>query len=75
MRSSRASKELVEKRRTLMNEFNAYREKCHETWVEQKPRRLQLRNNVDTDEIESDAKNEDEEVIEFFVKEEITIID
>lgn len=31
--------------------------------------------DVDTDEIETDTKNVDEEVIEFFIKEETTIID
>ena len=75
MRTSRASKELIEKRRTMMNEFNAYREKCREKWAEQKLQRLVLRNNVDTDEIDNESKNEDEEVVEFFVKEEITVID
>lgn len=31
--------------------------------------------DVDTDEIENDSKNVEEEVIEFFIKEEVTVID
>lgn len=34
-----------------------------------------LLTDVDTDEIETDNKNVEDEVVEFFIKEEITIID
>lgn len=31
--------------------------------------------DIDTDELDSDTKNVEEEIVEFFVKEEYTIID
>jgi hypothetical protein len=31
--------------------------------------------DIDTDELDSDTKNVEEEVVEFFIKEEITVID
>lgn len=45
MRQSKASKELIEKRATLMEKFNEYRSKRVQEWVEQKSRRLALRNS------------------------------
>ncbi|XP_046491098.1 eukaryotic translation initiation factor 3 subunit B [Neodiprion pinetum] len=75
MRLTRASKELIEKRCTLMKEFEEYRSKRIEEWNSQKKRRLELRNNIDTDELDSDTKNVEEESIEFFIKEETFVID
>ncbi|XP_067006456.1 eukaryotic translation initiation factor 3 subunit B [Anabrus simplex] len=75
MRLSKASKELIEKRARLLKEFAEYRSKQMEKWNELKPKRLALRNNVDTDELVSDKNNVDEEIVEFFIKEEKTIID
>lgn len=31
--------------------------------------------DIDTDELDSDTKNVEEEVVEFFIKEEVTVID
>lgn len=75
MRLTRASKELIEKRCLLMKAFEEYRKKRIEEWNNQKPRRLELRCNIDTDELDSDSKNVEEEVVEFFVKEETFVID
>ncbi|CAG2058028.1 unnamed protein product [Timema podura] len=75
LRMSKASKELIEKRSKLMKEFAEYRNKRVEQWLEQKKRRLELRNHIDTDELDSDTKNVEEEVVEFFIKEEISVID
>ncbi|XP_012256916.2 eukaryotic translation initiation factor 3 subunit B [Athalia rosae] len=75
MRLTRASKELIEKRCTLMKEFEEYRSKRIEEWMSTKKRRLELRFNIDTDELSSDTKNVEEEVVEFFIKEETFIID
>lgn len=75
LRMSKASKELVEKRSKLMKGFAEYRARRVAEWQEQKPRRLQLRENMDTDELGSDPTNVDEEIVEFFIKEEITVID
>lgn len=75
MRLMRASKELIEKRCQLMKTFMEYREKRIEEWNAQKKRRLDLRSYIDTDTLESDTKNVEEEVVEFFVKEETFVID
>jgi translation initiation factor 3 subunit B len=34
-----------------------------------------LFSDIDTDELDSDTKNVEEEVVEFFIKEEITVIE
>ncbi|XP_011498180.1 PREDICTED: eukaryotic translation initiation factor 3 subunit B [Ceratosolen solmsi marchali] len=75
LRLTRASKELIEKRCALMKSFDTYRTERTEEWNKQKKRRMELRKNIDTDELDSDTKNMDEEVVEFFVKEESFIID
>uniref|UniRef100_A0A0K8TT04 Eukaryotic translation initiation factor 3 subunit B n=1 Tax=Tabanus bromius TaxID=304241 RepID=A0A0K8TT04_TABBR len=68
MRVSRASKELLEKRQLLREQFLEYRKKRIAEWEEQKSRRMQLRNNMDTDDIGNEEM--EEEIVEFLVKEE-----
>lgn len=46
MRMTKASKELIEKRASLMKEFNEHREQRIQQWKEQKTRRLELRNSM-----------------------------
>jgi len=75
MRMTKASKELMEKRSKLMKDFEEIRNRQLDIWKSQKPRRLELRTNVDTDELDSDTKNVEEEVVEFFVKEEIAVVE
>ena len=76
MRQTKASKELIEKRATLMEKFSAYRQKRIQEWNEQKSRRLELRSGVNTDELDSDLQNaEEEEIVEFFVKEDVIEIE
>jgi len=72
MRQSKASKELVEKRRGLMDKFQAYRNDMKEAYEETLEKRLALRDGIDTDNI--DTLDLDEEVVEFLVKEEETIL-
>lgn len=73
MRLTRASKELLEKRSQLREQFMEYRNKRIAEWQEQKNRRLQLRNHVDTDSLETD--DVEEEIVEFLIKEEITVLE
>ncbi|XP_073997164.1 eukaryotic translation initiation factor 3 subunit b [Rhodnius prolixus] len=75
MRLTRASKELIEKRAAAMKKFEDFRQSVLNIWAQQKERRLQLRNNIDTDTLESDTQNVEEEVVEFFIKEDVTVLD
>uniref|UniRef100_A0A8C5E874 Eukaryotic translation initiation factor 3 subunit B n=1 Tax=Gouania willdenowi TaxID=441366 RepID=A0A8C5E874_GOUWI len=68
---SKASKELVDKRRTMMEEYHRYRETAQQVYQEQKTIRLELRGGVDTDELDSNVDDWEEETIEFFINEEI----
>lgn len=73
MRMSRASKELLEKRAQLRDQFNEYRNKRLAEWAAQKSRRMELRNHVDTDNL--NTEDVEEEIIEFLVKEETTVLE
>uniref|UniRef100_T1IVX1 Eukaryotic translation initiation factor 3 subunit B n=1 Tax=Strigamia maritima TaxID=126957 RepID=T1IVX1_STRMM len=75
LRRTKASKELIEKRRRLLKEFEEYRQEKAEQFESLKERRLELRDNVDTDELYSHLDNMEEETVEFFIKEEIIILD
>jgi len=73
MRQSKASKELVDKRRALANSFLEWRADALAAYEENKEKRLALRGGLDTD-LEEGA-DFDEEVVEFLVKEEETILE
>lgn len=72
MRQSKASKELLLKRSALYEEFEEFRETAQERYAMDLDKRLALRNGVDTDNI--DESDLDEEVVEFLVKEESTVV-
>merc|ERR1711915_33697 len=48
MKQSKASKELIEKRRELMDKFRVYRERREIEYQEPLERRMELRNGIDT---------------------------
>ncbi|XP_058950716.2 eukaryotic translation initiation factor 3 subunit B-like [Pocillopora verrucosa] len=75
MSQSRASKELIERRRRKMKDFQGYRQKKNNEFAQQKAQRLELRNGIDTDEIDSNAEEFEDESVEFFIKEEITEVE
>ncbi|CAF92736.1 unnamed protein product, partial [Tetraodon nigroviridis] len=68
---SKASKELVDKRRAMMEDYRRYRDEAVKIYQEQKSIRLGLRGGVDTDELDSNVDDWEEETIEFFINEEI----
>ncbi|KAK9888250.1 hypothetical protein WA026_000514 [Henosepilachna vigintioctopunctata] len=75
MRQSKASKELIEKRANLMKKWKDFRDEQIEKYNKLKGKRLLLRNDIDTDDIDGDTNNVEEEVVEFFIKEEITVLE
>lgn len=72
MSQTKASKELIEKRRELYNSFSSIRNRHQATYQEYHKFRMQLRNGLDTDNLTYDEY--DEETIEFFVKQESEIV-
>jgi len=73
VRQSKASKELMMKRSKLRATFLEYREEKEEQYAMSLDRRMELRNGVDTDNI--DESELDEEIVEFLVKEDVTLVD
>ncbi|XP_033630442.1 eukaryotic translation initiation factor 3 subunit B-like [Asterias rubens] len=69
MSHSKASKELIEKRQQMLDEFSQFRQAQKERYEQNRQIRVELRDGVDTDNIY--ASEEEEEVVEFFVSEEI----
>jgi len=68
MRKMTASKDLLEKRRGLMEEYRQYREQKKVEFNNGKNIRLELRNGIDTDELHNQEDNFTEETIEFLVR-------
>jgi len=72
MKLSRASKELVEKRKAMMASFQEYRDKRVAEYEASLDLRKELRGGVDTDNMEDDHL--EEETVEFLIKEEETVL-
>merc|ERR1719461_1048282 len=72
MRLSKASKELVAKRQSMMEQYTAWRARKTEEFEESRAKRLELRGGVDPDDHTGEAF--EEETVEFLVKEESTIM-
>jgi len=72
MRLSKASKELVAKRQSMMEQYTAWRARKTEEFEESRAKRLELRGGVDPDDHTGEAF--EEETVEFLVKEESTVM-
>merc|ERR1712241_1607559 len=72
MRLSKASKELVAKRQSMMEQYTAWRARKTEEFEESRAKRLELRGGVDPDDNTGEAF--EEETVEFLVKEESTVM-
>ncbi|ELT99648.1 hypothetical protein CAPTEDRAFT_163351 [Capitella teleta] len=75
MRESKVSKEQIEARKLMNEEWNTWRAQCAAHYASEKEERLALRRGIDTDDIEGHVENFEEETIEFLVKVEETILD
>ncbi|XP_067938024.1 eukaryotic translation initiation factor 3 subunit B-like [Watersipora subatra] len=71
---SKASKDVLDKRKKMKDDFNVYRQRVAKVIEQQKSQRMELRNDIDTDELDSHTDNFEEEVIEFLVKVDETVI-
>ncbi|XP_076808792.1 eukaryotic translation initiation factor 3 subunit B-like [Clavelina lepadiformis] len=71
---NRASKEIIEKRRHLMERYLSYRRQCREVYLETTPYRRELRNGVNTDEVDSHAEDWDEVTVEILLEEEDIVL-
>merc|ERR1712241_602512 len=72
MRQSKASKELIAKRQTMMEDFSSWKERKAREFLETRARRIELRGGFDPDDHQGEAF--EEEVVEFLVKEESTVM-
>uniref|UniRef100_A0A8C1KIW1 Eukaryotic translation initiation factor 3, subunit Bb n=1 Tax=Cyprinus carpio TaxID=7962 RepID=A0A8C1KIW1_CYPCA len=68
---SKASKELVDKRLLMMEEYRRYKDSAIQLYNQQREMHLQLRGGVDTDELDSNVEDWEEENIEFFISDGI----
>ena len=75
MKISEISKELLEKRQSARSKFDAYRAQKVAEYAAEKQQRLTLRNGVDTDDLKNDFQELEEEVVEFMVDEEVSVVD
>jgi len=75
MRLSKSTIEILKKQEDMINAWKEYRTKKQEQYAAQKKHRLLLRNQIDTDELDSDKSVMQEEVIEVLVKEDIQEIE
>ncbi|KAI0236576.1 Eukaryotic translation initiation factor 3 subunit B [Lamellibrachia satsuma] len=75
MRESKASKEQIEHRRNQLEEFKSWRSDLSDRFNAERDARLELRDGVDTDTVDSKGENIDEETVEFLVKSEEILVD
>jgi len=74
-RRSKAEQGLLQKRQEILGAWNEYRSKKLEEYSTQKTKRMFLRNNTDTDELDADKSNLQEEIIEILIKEDSQALD
>uniref|UniRef100_A0A8C2G202 Eukaryotic translation initiation factor 3, subunit Bb n=1 Tax=Cyprinus carpio TaxID=7962 RepID=A0A8C2G202_CYPCA len=68
---SKASKELVDKRLLMREEYRRYKDSAIQLYNQQREMHLQLRGGVDTDELDTNVQDWEEENIEFFISDGI----
>ncbi|XP_071954537.1 eukaryotic translation initiation factor 3 subunit B-like [Antedon mediterranea] len=75
MSQSKASKEIIERRRVLMEEFENFKKQKEEQLAAEKKERLELRRGMETDSYDSGWDEVAQETVEFFISEEIIEIE
>lgn len=72
---TKASKEVMEKRKRMLEDFRSLRERKAKEYAAMRELRMELREGVDTDELDSNLEDLEEEVVEFLIKEEELLIE
>uniref|UniRef100_A0A131XUJ2 Eukaryotic translation initiation factor 3 subunit B n=1 Tax=Ixodes ricinus TaxID=34613 RepID=A0A131XUJ2_IXORI len=67
---TKASKEVMEKRKKMLEDFRALQERKAKEYMNMRELRMELRDGIDTDELDSNLEDLEEEVVEFLIKEE-----
>ena len=75
IRGNKKSSEVLQKRREKFEEFHSLRSRKIAQYESEKAERIALRGGVDTDAIDVESQEMEEEVVEFLVKEEETVVD
>jgi len=75
MSQSKASKEMVEKRRKMKSDFDSWRQNAKSDFEANKAWRVAARNGFDTDTLTSNVQDFDEEIVEFLVDTKEVIIE
>merc|ERR1719230_1152057 len=75
MSQSKASKEMVEKRRKMKADFDSWKAGAREEYEANKAWRVAARNGLDTDSLSSNVQDFDEEIVEFLVDTKETVIE
>merc|ERR1712121_90594 len=75
MSQSKASKEMVEKRRKMKTDFDTWKASAKANYEANKAWRIAARNGLDTDSLSSNVQDFDEEIVEFLVDTKETIIE
>ncbi|CAN8008089.1 unnamed protein product [Ixodes pacificus] len=60
----------MEKRKKMLEDFQALQERKAKEYMNMRELRMELRDGVDTDELDSNLEDLEEEVVEFLIKEE-----
>lgn len=75
MSQSKASKEMIEKRRKMKMDFDTWKAGAKAEYEANKAWRVAARNGLDTDSLSSNIQDFDEEIVEFLVDTKETVIE
>jgi translation initiation factor 3 subunit B len=75
IRGNKKSSEVLQKRREKFEEFQTLRNQKIAQYEAERAERIALRGGVDTEAIDVESQEMEEEVVEFLVKEEETVVE
>jgi len=73
---SKVSKKILDQRKSLMDNYREFRKRCAIRYQENTPYRRELRNGVNTDEIESKVEDDwTEMIVEVMISETVEVVE